>query len=223
MSGDHPRLSHLPALGDASVRAPGPSHEEVVDHPMRRITREIAFDPDGWGPARAAKVAEVFDGLAPTWHEIAGGDGRLEPLRDALDRGGVDGTGVCLELGSGTGSATALLAERFDVVLASDLSLEMLRRAAEEPAVRVQADACRLPVRTGAAHAVVLMNMFLFCTELERVLRPDGALVWISSLGDRTPIYLSPAEVLEALGPHWQGVAGRHGEASWCVARRRPS
>ena len=50
-------LVELERLGDPTVRAPGPTHDEVVDHPMRRITREIAFDPDGWGPARAAKVA----------------------------------------------------------------------------------------------------------------------------------------------------------------------
>lgn len=213
------RLVQLPGIGDPTVQAPGPSRAEVADHPMRRITREVAFDPHGWGPGRAAKIAELFDGMAPTWHEIAGGSGRLAAVEDALDRGGVVG-GRCLELGSGTGSATALLTRRFDAVLASDLSIEMLRRAPSDVATRVWADSSRLPVRSGSVHAVVLMNMFLFRHEVERVLHQDGAVVWISSLGDRTPIYLSASDLLEALGGGWHGVAGACGESTWCVARR---
>lgn len=213
------RLVQLPAVGDPTVRAPGPSLEEVVDHPMRRITREIAFDPQGWGPARAAKVAEAFDAMAPTWHEIAGGSARLAAVEDALDRGAVGGA-TCLEPGSGTGSATALLTQRFTTVMATDLSIEMLRRAPQDVATRVWADASNLPVRTASVDAVVLMNMFLFGAEVERVLRQDGALVWISSLGDRTPIHLSATEVLDALGPRWRAVAGTCGESTWCVARR---
>lgn len=55
---------------------------------------------------------------------------------------------------------------------------------------------------------------------LARVLRPGGAVGWVSSLGLRTPIYLEPLEVLEALGPGWNGVTSAWGESTWCVARR---
>ncbi|HYF46015.1 MAG TPA: hypothetical protein VD926_07370, partial [Acidimicrobiales bacterium] len=38
------------------------------DHPMRRVTREVAFDPEAWTRGLRAEVAELFDGLAPEWH-----------------------------------------------------------------------------------------------------------------------------------------------------------
>ena len=38
------------------------------DHPMRKVTREVAFDPSSWTAERRAFVAEIFDGEAPNWH-----------------------------------------------------------------------------------------------------------------------------------------------------------
>lgn len=216
MSGS--RLTRLPGVGDPTAHATGPSLEDVADHPMRRATREIAFDPGGWTPQRAAEVAALFDGLAPEWDQRIRGE-RRDAVLDALERGEVAGR-TCLELGSGTGFATALLAERFATVLASDLSIEMLRRAPAGAGTRVWADSSRLPVRDGGADAVVLINMFLFRAEVERVLRPGGALVWISSIGARTPIRLAPDELLDALGDGWQAVSSSCGEAVWTVARR---
>ncbi len=213
----HPRLRWLADVGDAAQQADGPSFEEASAHPMRQVTRQIAFEPGGWTPERAAKVAGLFDSLAPDWSARVG-PGRLDAVSDALERGDVGGH-RCLELGSGTGFATALLAERFGAVMASDLSWEMLRRA-PATASRVWADSSTLPVRPGCADAVVLVNMFLFRREIERVLRPAGAVVWVSSLGERTPIYLSAPDVLDALGTDWSAIGGRCGEATWCVARR---
>lgn len=193
------------------------SAEEMADHPMRHVTRQVAFEPDGWTPARAAKVAALFDGLAPQWHTRLT-EGRVETVADALDRGGVTGTS-CVELGSGTGFATASLAARFDVVVACDLSSAMLRLA-PPVAPRVQADAARLPLRDGVADVVTLVNMLLFPSEVDRVLAPGGAVVWVNSLGDRTPIHLPAPDVLAALGPGWTGVASGYGRGTWCVARR---
>ena len=56
--------------------------------------------------------------------------------------------------------------------------------------------------------------------EMWRVLAPGGALVWVSSLGDRTPIYLSAEEVEAALPGEWRGVASEAGWGSWCVTGR---
>jgi len=75
------------------------------DHPIRKVTRQVAFERDAWTKERAAKVVEVFDGLASSWHERAR-PGRLDALVDALDRGGAPTGGTCVELGSGTGFAT---------------------------------------------------------------------------------------------------------------------
>lgn len=56
------------------------------DHPMRRITRAVAFDPEGWTAERQAEVVELFDRLADEWSS-RDVPGREAPLVDALDRG----------------------------------------------------------------------------------------------------------------------------------------
>jgi SAM-dependent methyltransferase len=188
------------------------------DHPMRRVTREVAFE-GGWSPERARKVADLFDALAPEWHTRAS-EARDEPLRDALTRGGLPEQGLCVELGTGTGHGSRLLAERYPRLLAVDLSLEMLRRRPPGLGHAVRADAAQLPLRGGAAEVLVLVNMLLFPAEAARVLAPRGALLFVSSLGDRTPIYLSAEDVAAALGGGFEGVASEAGWGTWCVLRR---
>lgn len=201
-----------------TVIAPEPGKPEVADeeHPIRKVTRQIAFEPSGWSAERRSKVAELFDGLAPTWHERVAAT-EHDAVLDALDRGGPFPDGPCLEVGSGTGAFTAELASCFEPVISLDLSGEMLRRAS---GLRVLADSAELPVPTGAAGTVVLVNMFLFPGEVDRVLRPGGALLWVSVLGDRTPIYLSAEDVQTALPGDWSGTAAQAGWGSWAVFRR---
>jgi len=190
-----------------------------ADHPMRQVTRQVAFAPDGWTPERKAKVAELFDGLAPEWHtrETAG---RYDALHDALDRGDVPTDGPTLELGSGTGLSTPLLAERFGNLVAGDLSREMLRLAPAEAAPRVQIDSSCLPFPDGALTVVLAINMLLFPKEMARVLAPGGVLVWVNTSGDRTPIHLPADDVVAAMGEGWTGTASEAGTGTWCVARR---
>ena len=87
--------------------------------------------------------------------------------------------------------------------------------------LRVQADGACLPVPDGFADAVVLVNAFLFPHEVDRVLAPGGALVWVSSIGPRTPIHLPPDRVEAALSGPWDGTSSAAGEGTWCVLRRR--
>lgn len=189
------------------------------DHPIRAVMREIAFSEQAWTKERAGKVAQVFDGLASSWHE-RDRPGRLDALRDALDRGGVPVGGLCVEVGSGTGFATPHLADRFDRVLAVDLSMEMLRRADPKVGHRLRGDGASLPISDGSANVVVLMNAFLFPREVKRVLAREGALVWVCSSGDETPIYLSAEDVDRALGAGFRGVASEAGGGTWSVHRR---
>ena len=197
-----------------------PDRPEVAgpEHPVRITTQEIASAPGAWTPERAAGVAKLFDGLAEGW-DARGTANKMEPLIDALDRGEVKGD-FCLEVGSGTGAGTRQLAGRFGRVLALDLSIEMLRRAPAELAVRIHGDGAHLPVADRSVDALVLVNAFLFPSEVDRVLASEGALVWVSSLGDRTPIYLSPEEVEAALPGRWSGVSSDAGWGSWTVMRR---
>lgn len=197
-----------------------PDRPEIAgpDHPIRIATQEIAREPGAWTPARAADVAKLFDALAPGWDSRETAD-QMEPLVDGLERGEVKGE-LCIEVGSGTGAATRELTGRFSRLVAIDIAIEMLRRAPAELAPRVHADGARLPVGDHVVDALVLVNVFLFPTEVERVLAADGALVWVSTLGDSTPIYLSPDEVEAALPGRWAARTSDAGWGRWTVLRR---
>lgn len=205
-------------LERAVAEAPGRPDPLPIAEAMQEATLEIAFDPDSWTTQRAEQMIGLFDALAPGWSQRAD-ELRGDALEDAFARGDVPG-GLGLELGSGTGIFTPWLADRFERLVAMDISLEMLRHAPDEAAPRVCADAARLPFDDGRADALVLVNCFLFPAEIDRVLAPDGAVVWVSTIGDRTPIYLSVDEVAAALPGSWNGAASEAGWGSWAVLRR---
>lgn len=205
---------------DLEIPGHEPSTPNGADHPMRVMTRRAAgLEEPPWDAAARRAVAALFDQLAGEWHTRSSPE-RTRVVVDALDRGGVAGGGTALEVGSGTGFYTDLLAERFDRVLAIDLSMEMLRRAAGASGLRVRTDSCRLPVADGQVDSVVLVNMLLFPDEVDRVLAPGGCVVWVNSSGASTPIHLMPDEVAAALPGTWTGVAGRAGAGLWTVLRR---
>lgn len=213
-------LAELP-----SVSVPGhkPSGLGSDDHPMRIMTRRAAgLHPGAWDDEARAEVAAYFDGLAPEWHTRTSPE-RDAVVADALDRGLPEDMGpadVCVELGSGIGAYTALLGRRWRRVLAVEVALEMLLRAPAEPGQRVLADGASLPLAAGVASAVVLVNCFLFPAEVDRVLAPDGVVVWVNSSGSQTPIYLAPEDVVAALPDEWTGVRSGAGAGIWCVVRR---
>jgi len=190
---------------------------------MRIATRRAAgLDERGWTGELRSQVEDYFDGIAGEWHT------RITPQRtavvtDALSRG-LDALevpdGPAVEVGSGIGTYSSLLVERFATVVAIDLSLAMLKLAPIGPALRVQADGARLPLRNASAAAVVLINAFLFPAEVDRVLSPSDALVWVNSSGEQTPIYLSVDDLVARLPGEWTGTSSRAGEGHWCVLRR---
>jgi len=208
-------IRHLPRVVSEE---PGRPTRGSDDHPMRKVARQVAFEPSGWTGERKAKVENLFDDLAPEWH-TRDHPYRTQPLIDAFERGGPITPGVCLELGSGTGIATPWLTPRFAVVMAAELSANMIELAPEAGS-RVRADGSCLPLRDHCVDAAVLVNMFLFPAELDRVLAPDGALVWVNTSGDMTPIYLPADEVDAALPGEWDGVAAEAGWGTWAVLRR---
>jgi SAM-dependent methyltransferase len=204
-----------------------------ADHPMRAVTRAVAFDPEGWTERRRAEVAGLFDSLAPDW-DTRDVPGREAPLLDALDRGlaaapaasGRADRRVAVDIGAGTGLYTRFLTDRFDLVVALDLAGEMLRHAAPEVTVRVQGDGAVLPVADGSVDVLVLANAFLFPAEVHRALSPSGAVVWVNSRGSDTPIHLPAEDVDAALattGVAWDGVASTAGWGTWSVHWRSPA
>jgi hypothetical protein len=213
-------IKYLPPVAIEGHRSSGSGGP---DHPMRIATRRAAgLDAGGWTPELRKEVGEFFDTLSGEWHT------RTSPQRtavvvDALERGlggPVPRAGVAVEVGSGIGTYSGLLAQRFATALAIDLSLEMLRLAPAGIAHRIQADGAMLPLRDSSAAALVLVNCFLFPAEVDRVLSRDGTLVWVNSSGEQTPIYLKADDLLLALPGNWTGIASQAGEGTWCALRR---
>jgi SAM-dependent methyltransferase len=209
------------ALPPVAIEGHEPSVGADASHPMRIVTRRAAgIEGAGWDDATRQQVTAVFDGLAHEWHTRSSPE-RTAVVQDALARGvGEEAPGVCVEIGSGIGTYSALLAERYGTVMSVDLAEEMLRLAPPGPGHRVRADAARLPVADRVADAVVLVNAFLFPAEVDRVLAPDGHVLWVNSSGEHTPIHLTAAEVEAALPGAWEGTSSRAGVGTWCALRR---
>ena len=190
---------------------------------MRKATRRAAgLDTGGWTGDLRDEVETFFEGLAGEWHTRTSPQ-RTAVVMDALVRGldpMATARGLAVEVGSGIGTYSPLFAERYAAVLAIDLSIAMLKLAPNGPAHRVQADGARLPVRDGSAAAIVLINAFLFPDEVDRVLSGQGAIVWVNSSGEQTPIYLPVDDLVAALPGEWTGTASRAGDGHWCVLRR---
>lgn len=187
------------------------------DHPMRTVTEQIA--EGNWSPEMAGFVTGAFDELSSGWHADHTSAVRLAAVRDVLDRGGI-GPGRLVELGCGTGAGTELVAALRPVSAAVDISARMLAHADRELAPFVRADAQFLPFPPASVDVLLLVNMFLFATEVDRVLAPDGLLVWISTMRDETPIYLPPDTVLNLLPGEWTATGSHAGTGLWMVARR---
>jgi len=158
------------------------------------------------GPLRAQ-----FDRLARSWEGRRGPEA-LEPVEAALER--VPAATRALDLGTGTGKAARAVARRFPeaTVVGVDLAPQMVAEAARllppELAGRVRfqvADASALPFPNESFDLVVLMNMIPFFPELARVTAPGGAIVFASSSGPGTPIYVSPQRLRERLAPRGFG------------------
>lgn len=207
-------LVELPDHPD--YRPPEPFAGE--DHPFRQLTRAMAFG-GCWSAADAARVATTFDELAPDWSSRHVDPIRSAPLLDAIERGDVPVDVRWIELGSGTGAGCHALDGLVAEHVSLDLSYGMLAHA-PEGSPRVQADSSRLPLADDCADVVLMINMILFPTEVDRILRPDGHLVWVNTLGDQTPIHLPPSDVEAALPGDWSGTTSHAGIGLWAVLRR---
>jgi SAM-dependent methyltransferase len=182
---------------------------EVGRRFARLTTRAVVARPRLWRIFRRPLRAQ-FDWLAAGWEERVGPEA-LIPLGAALDRLPQPPRHV-LDLGTGTGKAARVVARRFPEaeVVGVDLSPEMIAQAKrllpDELAARVRfdvADASALPFDDGAFDLVVLLNMIPFFDELARVTAAGGRLVFASSFGAQTPIYVPPDRLrgrLVALG-----------------------
>ena len=106
-----------------------------------------------------------------------------------------------LDLGTGTGKAARLVAERFPAaeIVGVDISPAMVKEGREllpaelDGRVRFEvADASALPFADGAFDLVVLLNMIPFFGEIARVTAPGGTVAIAHVSGPSTPIWTPP-------------------------------
>jgi SAM-dependent methyltransferase len=197
-------------------------------HPMRVLTRL-----EGRVPALHALLtrshARRFDALAPKWDtirsDVAESRGMLEAALDAL---GVIAPARVLDVGTGTGQAAGILAQRFpdaqiDAVDASARMVELARAKPELARVRFAvADGGRLPYADATFDLAVSLLVQPFERELHRVLAPGGWALFCYPMGPGTPIWFPTALVAPRLerARFAEVRSGAIGPGEWTAGRR---
>jgi ubiquinone/menaquinone biosynthesis C-methylase UbiE len=133
-----------------------------------------------------------------------------------------EANGSLLDVGCGTGSHAAALAERGWDVTGVDVSEDMLRRARERGVRTVHADATSLPLEAATFDAAIsvftntdLDDLAAVVREIVRVLRPGAPLVYLAV----HPCFVGPHSVYDPetgvpeLHPGWYRHVGRYSEA----------
>jgi SAM-dependent methyltransferase len=133
-----------------------------------------------------------------------------------------DGSGALVDVGCGTGSHAAALAELGWTVTGVDVSEDMLRRAREKGVHSAQADAAALPFEDASFDAGVSVfthtdvdDFSAVVREVARVLRPGAPFVYVGA----HPCFVGPHSVYDVdrgapeLHPGWYRLTGRYDEA----------
>ncbi|MEP6908887.1 MAG: class I SAM-dependent methyltransferase [Actinomycetota bacterium] len=164
----------------------------------RFTTNQVVRRPWAWRLLRGL-TRRQFDRIAPVWDQRRTPEAfaSLEAALDSIDTP----PRHVLDLGTGTGRAAFLIANRYPEVdvVGADLAPAMLAEARDrtppELAGRVrfeEADAQKLPYSDSSFDLVSLANMIPFFDELARVTAPGGTIVFSFSVGPETPIYVPP-------------------------------
>ena len=197
-------------------------------HVVRLLTRL-----EGRIPAVHAVVTRMharrFDGLAPAWDTIRSDVGDSQRMLEAaLGALGAEAPGRVLDVGTGTGQAARILAERYPSaqIVAVDASPAMIERARAKPELsRVRfavADAGRLPFADASIDLAVSLLVQPFEGELHRVLAPRGWALFCYPMGPGTPIWFPTALVAPRLrrAGFAEVRSGTVGRGEWTAGRR---
>ena len=180
--------------------------ERRVGRRFARVATNVAVaQPRLWGGFRWL-LRRQFDRLAPEWQGMRRPDAfaALEVALSAIETP----PGQVLDLGTGTGSAAFIVANRFpetDVVgidIAEGMLAEARSNTPPELAHRVRfqrADGSELPFADGSFDLVVLANMIPFFDELARAVAPRGRVLFSFSAGPETPIWVPPERLRREL------------------------
>ena len=209
---------------DISVEPlPGPELG-AAEHRSRRLQARLLADPSDQNAAR--ELIDSYESMAAGWSQWAERfPGYTRPVRAGLAFARERHRAV--ELCCGSGQATRVLVSAGYAVVALDSSPSMLAGLPTGPGLpmtvqvgRVRADVRRLPFADGSCPLLVGLNAVLVPAEVRRALRADGQLLWCSSFGAGTPLYLAPEEILDHLGPDWSCQYGLAGWGEWVLAAR---
>ena len=133
------KITYLPTIHprSKSVRDTGSNSR------MRHITRDVVYKNE-WDSNLAEEVKKLFDEKAADCSITRNIPARGVPVLDAFERGEVHGQRV-VDLGAGTGLATQILINKFESVVALDISKEMIKNSVVLGTPQVCADGSRLP------------------------------------------------------------------------------
>jgi SAM-dependent methyltransferase len=170
----------------------------------------------------AAMERTRYDGIAD-WYDTEFAPAPLEgeTWRTLVELLG-DGPGALVDVGCGTGSYAAGLAERGWDVTGTDISEDMLRRARAKGVRAVRADATALPFGDASFDAAVSVfthtdvdDFAGLVREVVRVLRPGAVFVYVGV----HPCFVGPHSAYDVnrrvpeLNPGWYRLTGRYAEA----------
>jgi ubiquinone/menaquinone biosynthesis C-methylase UbiE len=166
-------------------------------------------------------LAGYYDEAAEGWDEWA----RTQPWYTAPVEAGLCHTkpvDLAVEVSCGSGQATTLLDAHAPLVLATDTSLSMIEDASRTLRHTRYAvcDVRRMPLRTGSVPLLVGLNAVPHPAEFARVLASCGQLLWCTSFGAGTPLYVEPERFVRLVGPGWHADAGRAGHGEWVLLTR---
>lgn len=185
--------------------------------------------PWAW-PLFRNSVGRFFDRMATGWDERIQPDSpeHLAALAEGLEHVEAPPARV-LDVGTGTGAAALMLAERYPQAEVSgiDLSEQMIghaKRKAEQRNSKVRFEVADVATYDGAGayDLIVMVNMPPFYGAIANLLAPGGHVLHVSTAGARTPFYTSLKELRRAFARRHvaQALTGTAGNATYYVGRK---
>jgi hypothetical protein len=203
--------THLPTEPAPELAASTHRSRAALERTLRDPADDVAWQ----------QLAEYYDQAAKGWDEWVD----TQPLYASPVEAGLAHAArpdVAIEVSCGSGQATPLLDGYATRLIATDTSLAMLGdapRALPRTSYAI-VDVRRMPFRDGSVQLLVGLNAVPHTPEFARVIAPTGQLLWCTSFGAGTPLYVQPERFADLLGPGWRGEAGRAGHGEWLLLTR---
>lgn len=193
----------------------GPPDLGADRHPSRFLQERVLRDPadnDAWRGLRRS-----YADMSDSWRDWTSEQQDYDlAVRDGLRH--TRPAPWAVEICCGTGEATGGISETVPKVFACDLNVPMLKhRAAVPDAIWFAADVQSLPLGTGTVPLVVSLNGVFSPSELVRVIRPGGQLLWCTSFRSGTPLYVPPEHIHGMLGEGWSAEGQHAGHGEWTL------